>query len=159
MHFFQVIIKLSCKIQQKSICIEVVVVSRSRDGCGNLLCCINSFNFQECFVLAQSSSDKSSSLSFSLCFDDGTLFLLKGLVDYVLSSFSFLLSNLLELNSFLELISESQMGEGHIVNNNEEVLCSALKVLSDDVRHLLSLSDQLSSGVLRNHGFQDLLDD
>ena len=78
-------------------------------------------------------------LSLTLSLDDGGLFDLLSLLDFVLGSFSLLSSNLLLLSGLSELRSEEEGSDGNIIQKNVEVLKSLQDTLLDLNGHLLSL--------------------
>lgn len=63
--------------------------------------------------------------------------------DYKDRSLSFLLGDLFGFNGGRVLRTETQFGDGHIVQENVEVLRTFDQIDTNQVRHLLTLSDQL----------------
>ena len=74
-----------------------------------------------------------------------------------LSTLSTLQSNLLLLNSLVEVRSESQMGDRHIIKLDVVLLSTLLQKLTNTLRDLFSLSQKLLSVVLGNHSLHDLV--
>ena len=52
----------------------------------------------------------------------------------------------------------AQVGNGHVVQDDQEVLRSLLEGLADQVGNLFSLGKQLASIILGNNRFEDLVD-
>ena len=65
--------------------------------------------------------------------------------------------HLLLLNGVVEVRSERQVGDGHIVQLDVVLLRTLLQQLRNALRHLLSLRQQLLRVVLGHHGLHDLV--
>lgn len=90
--------------------------------------------------------------------NDGSL-LLDGSVDDVLGSLRVLLRDLLRLYCGSVFLREGQMSDGHIIQQDVEIVCSLRQQLSDLKRHHVSLGQQLGGVVLSHHSLGNLIDD
>lgn len=71
------------------------------------------------------------------------------MVDEELCSLGLLLGDLLVFNGLGKLSSEGKVGDGDIIEDDMEVLESIEETVSDLLRNLLSLREQLSGVVTR----------
>lgn len=96
-------------------------------------------NFFVTRVILNISTDEFNGAGFSLGLYNSTLLVFLSLVDDVFCSFGDLLGDLLRFNGIREFLSESQMGDGNIIQNNVELLGSAFQGASDGATDLISL--------------------
>ena len=77
--------------------------------------------------------------------------------DDKLGTLSTLESHLLLLNSLVEIRSESQVSDGHIIELDVVLIGTLLEKLTNTLGNLLSLRQKLLSVVLGNHSLHDLV--
>jgi len=137
-YFFKIFIKSASQIKKQCIWVQVELISRScHDSC-NVFCCINSSKFKISFVLYLC-SNKFSRPCLSLSIDNLWFFLLSCLFNDILCSFCLLLSNLFLFNCSFKILTELEMSDWDIFNDDIEVSCSRFQILSNFGRHTFSL--------------------
>ena len=129
---------------------------------------INSTHFNHTTTrLLQRVTDQRSSLGFSLSLNDRRLrltcplqphnLLLLRTRHHELGLLRALQCHLLLLNGVVEVASERQMRDRHIVQLDVVLLRTLLQQLANTLRHLLSLRQQLLRIVLSDHSLHDLV--
>lgn len=84
-------------------------------------------------------SDELCGLGFSLGFDNDGFLLLNGSLDDVLGALGLLLGDLLGLHGSSVFLREGQMSDGHVVQDDLEVIGALHKHVSDLLTNYVSL--------------------
>lgn len=137
---------------------EVCDVGVIRHGLCDVLLRLDSSNHdQSITALRDSPADGLGRLGFAFSADHGCLPLLLCLFDDEACTFSLLLRNLLVLDSLCELLAKCQVGNGHILESDVELLSALQQVRSYSVGDGFSLCDELGSIELGDDGLEDFI--
>ena len=122
--FLEVAIKATCEVHQEGVSLEEHSVAGSAHYGGNLTGSFDSTQLKESWWGREGVTEEFGSLSLTLSLNDCGAFVLDGLVDEILGSFSLLLGDLLLFNGLSELTSEMEVSDGDIIKDDVEVLQS-----------------------------------
>jgi len=136
---------------------EEGAVGRVREGLGNLLGSLDAAQLDETGVVLDGLTDELGRLGLTLSADNNGALVLEGLVDKEASALSLLLGNLLALDGTRVLATELELGDGHILKENVEMLGTNHKVSSDELGNLLTLGDKLGGVELGDNLLTDLV--
>mmetsp|Transcript_13938 Transcript_13938/g.42055 ORF Transcript_13938/g.42055 Transcript_13938/m.42055 type:complete len:202 (+) Transcript_13938:64-669(+) len=114
---------------------------------------------QESWVVLDGLANELRTLSLSLCPDDGTLLVLLCFVDHKLGALCILLSDLFGLNRGSVVAAESEVGDGHIIQDNVEEVRPLRQDAANVPADYLTHCEQLAGIVLCNHALQRFLND
>ena len=129
---------------------------------------INTTNFNDTRTrLLQSIANQSSSFGFTFSGNNGGLqftrskskydLFLFGTSDDELGLFSALQSNLLLFNGIVEVLAESKMGDGDIIELDVVFISTLFQQFRNTLRDLFSFCEQLFSIILSNDGLHDFI--
>eukprot|EP00128_Syssomonas_multiformis_P016046 Colp12_sorted_trinity150504_noHs@1748 len=125
-------------------------------GAGNFLRGIDLTELNETLAsLLKGLGNHLGSLGITLSADDVGKLLLLGLLDNEAGTLSLLLGNLLLLDGLSELTTEGEVGNGHIIKSNVELVGTTDQSITTALGDEVSLCDELTSIKLSHHGLED----